>query len=476
VPADDAKPVSLPTEDRQQEGLPVSALAGMMLAASLAPLGSTMIAVALPSIGRDIGADAATLTQWLVSSYLVAGIALQSPGGKLGDLIGHGRALVIGLSLVAAGGVLGLLVGQVHALGVARILMASGGAATVPATMAILRNQTAAHRRARVFGLFGACMGLAAAIGPLLGGELTERFGWRAVFAANLPVIAVSLLLVLTSHNTSSRASARREPLDVLGSTLLAGGLTLTIVALQTSSGAAWWLGAGGALLLLVFPIWERRAASPVVDFALFSQPAFFAGGAIIALQNMAMYPLLFQLPVFFDRVRHLGARTMGQSLLALTVAMIAASMAGGRLSELIGARAQAVAGSLVALAGMWWFADFASIQTPLDVIPGMMLIGAGVGMTSPPAQAASMSSVQPQQAGMAGGVVSTMRYLGGVAGITALGALLHDAASPASHQRAVFVYAVALIVAAALSLALPGRRKLAGAGSLNVPANTSSD
>ena len=234
-----------------------------------------------------------------------------------------------------------------------------------------------------------------------------------------------------------------------------------------------WWLGGSGILLLVVFPMWERRAASPVVDFSLFTQRAFFAGGSIVALQNMAMYPLLFQLPVFFDRVRHLGARTMGQSLLALTVAMILASMAGGRLSELIGARAQALAGSLVALAGLWWFADLESVQSPFDVIPGMLLLGAGVGITSPPAQAASMSTVRPEQAGMAGGVVSTMRYLGGVAGITALGALLRDAASPSSHQRAVFVYAGALIVAAGLSLALPGRLKQTGTGSFNDPATS---
>lgn len=452
--------MSVPAVDQPEAGLPPSALAGMLLAASLAPLGSTMIAVALPSIGNDLGAEASDLTQWLVSSYLITSIALQSPGGKLGDLIGHGRALVVGLSLVAAGGVLGLLVGEVHALGAARILMASGGAATVPATMAILRNQTAADRRARVFGLFGACMGLAAAIGPLVGGELTERFGWRAVFAANLPVIGVSLLLVLTSRHMYRRAETDQQPLDLVGSALLAAGLTLTIVALRMPGGAAWWLGGIGAVLLIVFPIWERRAASPVVDLSLFTRGAFFGGGSIIALQNMAMYPLLFQLPVFFDRVRHLDARTMGQALLALTAAMILSSMAGGRLTELIGARAQALAGSLIALAGVWWFADLESVQVPFDVMPGMLLIGVGVGMTSPPAQAASMSTVERTQAGMAGGVMSTMRYLGGVAGITALGALLTDSASPASHQRPVFVYAGALIVAAALSIMLPGRPK----------------
>lgn len=174
----------------------------------------------------------------------------------------------------------------------------------------------------------------------------------------------------------------------------------------------------------------------------------------------MAMYPLIFQLPVFFDRVRNLGARTMGQALLALTLAMMLCSVAGGRLAERIGARAQTLVGSLFALAGLWWFADFGSVLVPLDVMPGMVLIGAGIGMTSPPAQAASMSTVGPEQSGMAGGMLSTMRYLGGVAGTTALGVLLRDPASPASHQRPLFVYAGALLIAAALSLLLPGRHK----------------
>jgi MFS family permease len=468
---DHPQSLSVATRDLQHQGLPLSALAGMMLAASLAPLGSTMIAVALPSIARDINADASDLTQWLVSSYLITSIALQSPGGRLGDLVGHGRALVAGLSLVATGGLLGLLVDEMYALGVARILMATGGAATVPATMAILRNQTAPERRARVFGLFGACMSLAAAIGPLVGGELTEGFGWRGVFAANLPVIAVSLVLVLTSRGVYTRPSADRPAFDWLGSALLAAGLTLVIVALRMGGTGGWGLGAAGAVLLIVFPLWERRTASPVVDFSLFTRGAFVGGGSIIALQNMAMYPLLFQLPVFFDQVRHLGARTMGQALLALTLAMMLSSVAGGRVSERIGARAQTLIGSLLALAGLWWFANVESVLTPLDVMPGMLLLGVGIGMTGPPAQAASMSTVGRDQSGMAGGVLSTLRYIGGVAGTTTLGALLSDPASPASHQRPIFVYAGALMAAAALSLLLPGRtRTISGERSMTQP------
>jgi len=176
------------------------------------------------------------------------------------------------------------------------------------------------------------------------------------------------------------------------------------------------------------------------------------------------MYPLLFQLPVFFDRVRHIGARTVGEALLALTVAMMLGSVVGGRLTEHVGARAQTLAGSLMALAGLWWLADFGSVRVPTDVIPGLLLIGAGVGLSSPPAQAASMNAATREQSGMAGGVLFTIRYVGGVAGTTALGMVLVNPDSTASHQRSIGVYAGALVVAALMALLLPGRQKPARA------------
>src|SRR5262245_48326489 len=125
-------------------GLRWPALGGMILSAALAPLGSTMIAVALPAIGRDIGADDASLTQWLVASYLIASIALQSTGGKLGDRFGHRTALLAGLLLVGTGGLLGSAIADLRALALARVLMASGGAAIMPAAMALIRNNMAA--------------------------------------------------------------------------------------------------------------------------------------------------------------------------------------------------------------------------------------------------------------------------------------------------------------------------------------------
>ncbi len=438
--------------------LPWPLIAGMMLAAALAPLGSTMIAVALPAIGHDLDTVDADLTQWLVASYLIAGIALQSPGGKMGDLIGHRRALTAGLCIYAVGGALGLALATLPALVAARILMAAGGAAIVPAAMAIVRNHVPMDRRASAFGFFGAGMGIAAAIGPLIGGELTDMFGWRAIFAVNLPVIGLALFLVMAfGRALDETAPTGPHPrLDLGGGALLGVGLTLAIVAVQIRSAYRGWIALAGGALLAVFPLWERRAQAPVVDFALFRSRAFSAAGAIIALQNLAMYTLLFQLPIFFRQVRGEGAKGMGRALLAMTLAMVVSSVVAGRLSQIIGARVQVFSGSLVALGGLWWVHDPSVMLTPLDVVPGLVMMGIGVGLSAAPSQAAAMAASRRDNSGMAAGILATMRYLGGVAGIAALGRLLVDAATLDSHRAPILLYAAALLGSAMLALLLP--------------------
>lgn len=444
--------------ETEKPGLSWPALAGMMLAAALAPLGSTMIAVALPAIGHDVGASDAELTQWLVSSYMIAAIALQSPGGTLGDRIGHRNAMLLGLVLVGAAGILGYSIVDLCALALARVLMAAGGAVIIPAAMAMVRNRIAPERRARWFGYFGACMGLAAAIGPLVGGELTQAFGWRSLFAAVLPVVLLSLA-TLPFFGRDIRPANAPPParFDLVGSVLLGAGLAAVIIALRMGEQGL-WLALGGVVMLAVFPFWEKRAASPVVDFRLYKSAAFAAGGLIIALQNLAMYALLFQTPIFFKQVRHVESREMGHSLLAMTLAMMIASILGGRLSEKLGARLQVALGSALALGGLWWFHDFASIQTPTEVLPGLVLMGTGLGLSSAPSQAAAMAAAQRESAGMAAGALSTMRYVGGVIGIAVLGAQIADATNIAAHQSTVFVYAAALVAALALAGLLPGR------------------
>jgi MFS family permease len=443
--------------------LPRSALIGLLLSTALVPMGSTMIAVALPAIGRHVAVEAATLTQWLVNSYLVVGIVLQSPAGKLGDRWGARRALMLGHVLFAAGSAVGFVARSFEPLVVARVAMAAGGALVVPATMALLRNSTMPARRARVFGLFGASMGLSAAVGPAIGGLLVEAFGWRAIFLANLPLLALASPLVRGASGPRPGAPSAR--FDWIGSLLLGAALGCAVVGSKTSgSRGPLMLGSAG-VLFVAFVLWERRVDEPVLDPKLFRRSAFVAGAALIALHNLAMYSLLFQLPLWFSFAKSGSSGEMGRALLVMMLSMVVCSPIGGRASERLGARSLAALGTLTGLGGILLLADLAKMAEPADALPGLFLVGAGLGLSAAPAQATALGAVAREQAGMASGALSTARYLGAVVGIGVLGVALGDlshAAQPtevlAAHRTALFWFALAMAIALVPALLLPGR------------------
>lgn len=441
-------------------------IAALLIASAQAPLGSTLIAVALPSIGAGIGADLVLITGLLVTGYLVVNVICQGPAGKISDLVGHTRVLWSGIVLYVLGAVCGLLASGVELLFVARCVMAAAGALVVPATMALLRLHVTADRRGRIFGLFGATMGIAAASGPALGGEIVSLFGWRAVFAANLPFLALTSLLLFVfplpirnSHATRTlRGLAQR--LDLPGIGLLALALALLVLASKLD-GAAF----GASLLIAAltgvgFAIWEARAKLPVFDPHLFALPAFAAGTLIIALQNFAMYGLLFQLPQFFSMFRGTEPREIGYLLFCMMVGMVVAAPMGGLLADNIGARRAALLGASVLLIGLAQLWRLDGFEAPSDALVALLFFGLGLGLCNAPAQSASMGAVDPHQAGMAAGVSSTMRYLGGIFSILVLGAVLGNDAtvSVERHHLMIRLFTVAVAVSALLGLSLPGR------------------
>ena len=438
-------------------------LAAACLSAALMPLNSTMIAVALPGIADDVGATTGTVTQALVGAYLVTAIVLQSPGGKLGDRIGHGRLLYAGQGCVLAGAAVGFFSSGLWLLAIARVLMAIGGAALVPSAVALLRNELPEHRRGRAFGMFGALMTLAAALGPLIGGELVRLYGWPSVFVANVPVIAVCALLAVLSGLGNDRARAAIEArFDWLGSVLIGVALTAIVVGLQVSAPVAWVLGVGGVALLVPFWFWERRARDPVIEFDLFRSTAFTAGTMLIALQNFAMYALLFEVPIVVHDLLGLDAEDAGRILVTMMIAVVVAAVVAGRLTDLLGARAVAITGSLLAVAGMALL-RVQDLDRASDLTVPLVVLGIGLGAATPAAQAAAQSAAHVAQSGMAAGVMSTMRYLGGVAGVAVLGAMLGEsdgggAAIVADHRALLLVFGAALVASAVCAAALPGR------------------
>jgi len=431
------------------------------LAATLMPLNSTMIAVALPEISVEFDQDPALVTQALVTSYLIAAVVLQSPAGKLGDRIGHARMVVAGQVLVAAGALLGYLAPELWVLIVARILMAAGAAALVPSTMALLRQGLPPERRGRAFGTFGAMMALSAALGPVVGGELVRAFGWASVFSANLPVLAVSVALGAFAGRVPAAEREVRPRFDWIGTGLLAGGLTSIILGLRPDGDHVVLLVVVGVGLLVPFALWERRVSDPVVAFSLFRSLHFAAGAFLIAAQNLVMYALVFQVPLIAVALFDLEARGTGRLLVSMMLAMVVTSPIAGRLTDHLGARSLAVAGSLVALAGIAGLA-WIDLTAPGQLVLPMVLLGIGLGLTAPAAQSASMSAVRVDLAGMAAGIGSTMRYLGGIVGVAIMSLLLdvHGTRADvvAEHRVLMAVFAGVLLVGLACAVLLPGR------------------
>jgi len=418
---------------------------GLALAALLAPLNSTIIAVALPSIAGAFDASAATATRWLVTAYLVVTIVAQSPAGKLADIWGTSRVLTLGRSMFGLGALLATFSANLPMLGAGRVLMAIGGALSIPTVFAQLRNSVPFEKRGRIFGIFGAIMGAAAAAGPILGGFLTARYGWHSVFIVNVPVVLLSFLLEPPTRATGTSAP-RIARFDLLGSGIL-GIAVLSLVAAVEKANALFALGAVG--LLAVFVIRELRVPDPVLDVRLFTRPAFAAGSAIVGLQNLAMYAMLFLLPFFLAR-GGTGPSATGRVLVLFTLSMVLASPIGGRLSDAIGPRIVTMSGALIATSGAVLFVSQG------ELLASVILMGAGIGLSSSPSQAAALSAVPANQAGVASGALSTMRYAGGVIG-SGLVALL--AAGALTTDRRLYIFPSVLLLSAAVALALPGKR-----------------
>jgi len=289
---------------------------------------------------------------------------------------------------------------------------------------------------------------------------LVDAFGWQSVFVANLPVLAASTLLV---------AGVRQElvglhpaPFDWPGSVLLTASLVLIVLGVERADGSTPALLLTGAALVATFCWREQHAADPVIAFDLFRSIGFTAGSTLVCLQNLAMYALLFELPLVLKALFDLSAAETGRLLVVMLATMAVLSLVAGTLVDRFGARAVAVTGSVLCLVGIAVLLE-SDLGSAGEVRLPLALLGIGLGLSGPAAQTASLSAVVPERAGMAAGVSSTMRYLGGVAGIALLGQLLDLDGSTdqivSEHHTMVGVFAAVLGAGLVCSLLLPGRQ-----------------
>jgi EmrB/QacA subfamily drug resistance transporter len=440
-------------------------LAMVALGTMLAPLNSTMIAVALPGIMGEFQATTAT-AGWLVTGYLVVMAALQPVAGKLGDRLGRRWMLAGGLTCFGVTSLAAATATSLPMLVAMRMLQAAGGAVALPNATALVRELVPVERRGRQMGLVGSAIAMAAAFGPPLGGALVGWIGWRAIFFANLPlaVAAVAICLRVVPAGSGRRPSQRFD----LGGTLLLPAL-LAATALCLSVGirqappvvlGAWVLALVAGAVLFVYR--ELRHPDPVLQPRLFRRRGFAASNATVALSNLAFYVTLLVIPILLAQRPEWTSVQTGLVLTALSAATIVCAPVGGWLADRRGRRVPVVAGLVLMTAGLLALPLLGAGIGLAALLPALGLAGLGLGVAQAGVQTAALESVEPQFAGVASGVYSTSRYFGSIVGSSAMAGLL-GARPNASGFTAVFVMiAVGALFSTGASVGLEPRARTA--------------
>jgi EmrB/QacA subfamily drug resistance transporter len=428
-------------------------LATVALATMLAPLNSTMIAVALPRVMAELDADVPT-AGWLITAYLLVMASIQPVGGKLGDRFGRRPLILGGLAYFAVASLGAAFAPDLPALFFFRIQQAIAGAIALPNGAALIREVVPAARRASRAGLVGAAVSFAAAAGPPIGGLLAEIGGWRALFFANAPLVAAALIVGWRSLPARSYAPQPAR-FDLVGAAVLSCLLIALATLLSRGRESASLLLVGALAIVgtsVAFVRYELRHPDPLLRPRLFTHRAFAAASAGVCLSNLATYSTLLAIPLLLDRRPGVSSGAVGLVLGAMSAATVVCAPAGGRLADRVGRRAAAVGGLAVMLLGLVPFAiDAAGMPLPLLVV-SLAVIGAGSGLSSAALQISALEAVEAAEAGVAAGVYSTARYLGSIVGSALLGALLAGANGFAA-LFALVLAAGALSVVAGLGL-----------------------
>ncbi|MFB6831698.1 MFS transporter [Streptomyces hydrogenans] len=390
-----------------------------VLGSGMALLDSTVVNVALPHIGEDLGADLAVL-QWTVNAYMLTLAGLILLGGSLGDRYGRRRVFVVGVVWFAVASLLCGLAPNAGVLIAARALQGVGGALLTPGSLALIQASFHPDDRARAVGLWSGFGGVGAAIGPFVGGWLVDGPGWRWVFLLNVPLAAVCVPVALRHVPESRDEAARGRRFDVLGAVLGAAGLALVTYALID---AVWWAGAAGVLTGVAFVMVERRRGErAMVPPSIFRSRLFTAVNLVTLCVYAAFGGFFFLAALQLQVVSGYSALAAGTALLPTTVLMLLLSARAGELGERIGPRIPLTVGPLLCAAGMLLMlrvgADASYVR---DVLPALVVLGLGMTVLVAPLTATVLASVDVSRAGLASGVNNAAARAAGLVAVAAL-------------------------------------------------------
>ncbi|MCU7725381.1 DHA2 family efflux MFS transporter permease subunit [Actinoplanes sp. KI2] len=431
--------------------LGLSALASFMVVLDL-----LVVATALPSIRRDLGASLEDL-EWTVNAYTLSFAVLIMTGAALGDRLGRRRMFAAGLVLFAAASAACALASSVGTLVVARTVQGAGAAMIMPLALALLNAAFPPERRGWATGVYGSVTALAVVLGPVLGGAVTQGLAWPWIFWINVPIALLAAPLVSTRVPESRGAGTRID-----GAGLLLGGLAATglVWALVRGNSAGWrsaeTVGTAvlGVVALAAFLAWERRAPAPMLPLRLFRSRSFSAGNAAMFFLSASVTGAIFFTAQLFQVGQGLGPFAAGLRLLPWGVLPMLLAPSAGALADRIGARNLIVVGTVAFAAGMSGLALSAAPHASYLVLVGPILLsGAGLGVAIPAVTRSAVSLVAPPDLAKASGVFSTLRQLGGAFGVAIGGAVFAATGGYGSATGYVEGYTPAVLIAATLAL-----------------------
>jgi EmrB/QacA subfamily drug resistance transporter len=430
-------------------------------------LDTTIVNVALPSIRADLGFSQTSLA-WVVNAYILTFGGFLLLGGRLGDLYGHRRLFLGGIALFTASSLACGLAGSQHVLVGARALQGVGGAVVSAVALSLIMALfTEAAERTKAMGVFGFVMAGGGSIGVLLGGVLTDALNWHWVFLVNLPIgaVVVALTLVLIP---GGRGATERRRLDIAGALTVTVALMLAVYAIVNGNQFGWTsartlglLGAAGGLLLIFLTL-ESRVASPLVPLRLFRIRNVATANVVGVLWSAAMFAWFFLSALYLQLVLGYSPLEVGLAFLPANLLMGAFSLGlSARIVMRFGIKRPLAVGMLLVAAGLALYARAPVGGSFLaDVLPATIVLGVGVGMAFNPVLLAAMSDVEPQESGLASGVVNTAFMMGGALGLAVLASLAASrtgalAAAGEGHTDALLGgYHLAFVVGALFALA----------------------
>jgi EmrB/QacA subfamily drug resistance transporter len=390
----------------------------------------TVVNVALPDIQQDLDASLSSL-QWVVDAYSLTLAAFLLTAGSLGDRLGRRRVFSIGFGVFTFASFLCGIAGDPTLLNLARGLQGVGGAAMFATSLALIGQEFHGRDRATAFGVWGATIGGAVAIGPLVGGLLTEHLGWEWIFFVNVPIGITAILL--TEARLVNVAAQDAQRLDLPGLVTFSTGLFLLIFGLIRGNAEGWasaqilasLIGAG--VLLATFLLIEWRSSHPMLDLTLFRKPAFNGVSAVAFALSASMFALFLYLTIYVQGVLGYSPLEAGLRFLPLTLLSFIASPIAGKLSDRIPIRVLLGVGLATVGVGLVLMHGVNPDSEWTTLLAGFLVAGVGIGITNPGIGQAAIAVVPPAKAGMGSGINTTFRQVGIATGVAALGAVFQS-------------------------------------------------